>query len=74
MRTPPRAANNYLYRRVTPVGLYNEAAVLPVARPKLGIFLVFKAKKKSRWGSGWKIKWSEYHARLSLAYSGETGK
>ncbi|MCU7510793.1 hypothetical protein B6I44_10170 [Klebsiella quasipneumoniae] len=49
------AAKNYLYRRVTPVGLYNEAAVLPVARLKLGIFLVFKAKK-SRWGSGWKNK------------------
>lgn len=47
MRRAPHAAKNYLYRRVTPVGLYNEAAVLPVARPKLGIFLVFKAKKKA---------------------------
>ncbi|HCI4585759.1 TPA: hypothetical protein NO899_000678 [Klebsiella quasipneumoniae subsp. quasipneumoniae] len=73
MRRAPHAAKNYLYRRVTPVGLYNEAAVFPVARLELGIFLVFKAKK-SRWGSGWRIKWSEYHARLSLAYSGKTGK
>jgi hypothetical protein len=46
---------------------------LPVARLKLGIFLVFKEKKAAGEAAG-KIKWSEYHARLSLAYSGETGK
>ena len=45
-------AKNYLYRRSTPVGLYNEAAVLPVARLKLGIFLVFKEKKAAGEAAG----------------------
>ncbi|HBR6765053.1 TPA: hypothetical protein RRV19_003273 [Klebsiella pneumoniae] len=45
------AANNYLYRRITTVGLYNEAAALPFARRKFRIFTGF-TDKKSRWGSG----------------------
>ncbi|AIX83940.1 hypothetical protein WDT62_26255 [Klebsiella pneumoniae] len=45
------AAKNYLYRRITTVGLYNEAAALPFARRKLRIFPDF-TDKKSRWGSG----------------------
>ncbi|HFO3134311.1 TPA: hypothetical protein ACHG5P_000262 [Klebsiella pneumoniae] len=32
------AAKNYLYRRITTVGLYNEAAALPFARRKFRIF------------------------------------
>ncbi|ELN9411348.1 hypothetical protein ACNF14_10070 [Klebsiella pneumoniae] len=39
------AANNYLYRRITTVGLYNEAAALPFARRKFRIFLVLRIKK-----------------------------
>ncbi|EEW40663.1 TPA: hypothetical protein M2P37_004247 [Klebsiella pneumoniae] len=45
------AAKNYLYRRITTVGLYNEAAALPFARLKFRIFPGF-TDKKSRWGSG----------------------
>ncbi|MGH4161237.1 hypothetical protein [Klebsiella pneumoniae] len=45
------AAKNYLYRRITTVGLYNEAAALPFARRQLRIFPDF-TDKKSRWGSG----------------------
>ncbi|WP_373860690.1 hypothetical protein [Klebsiella pneumoniae] len=45
------AANNYLYRRIATVGLYNEAAALSFARRKLRIFPDF-TDKKSRWGSG----------------------
>ncbi|RTD71304.1 hypothetical protein EJ896_18460 [Klebsiella quasipneumoniae subsp. similipneumoniae] len=66
-------AKNYLYRRSTPVGLYNEAAVIPLVWLKFRFFL-FLRPKKSRWGSGWKIKRSEYHARLSLAYIRGIGK
>ncbi|MFB3992993.1 hypothetical protein [Klebsiella pneumoniae] len=40
------AAKNYLYRRITTVGLYNEAAALSFARRKLRIFPDFKDKKK----------------------------
>ncbi|EPY5281919.1 hypothetical protein L5467_24130 [Klebsiella pneumoniae] len=39
------AAKNYLYRRITTVGLYNEAAALPFARRKLRIFPDFTDKK-----------------------------
>ncbi|EPX3547967.1 hypothetical protein [Klebsiella pneumoniae] len=39
------AANNYLYRRITTVGLYNEAAALPFARRKFRIFPGFTDKK-----------------------------
>ncbi|HDE1049037.1 TPA: hypothetical protein ACGE8U_004240 [Klebsiella pneumoniae] len=39
------AANNYLYRRITTVGLYNEAAALSFARRKLRIFPDFTDKK-----------------------------
>ncbi|WP_394610051.1 hypothetical protein [Klebsiella pneumoniae] len=45
------AAKNYLYRRITTVELYNEAAALPFARRQLRIFPGF-TDKKSRWGSG----------------------
>ncbi|OCV79690.1 hypothetical protein A9P97_17860 [Klebsiella pneumoniae] len=45
------AAKNYLYRRITTVGLYNEAAALLFARLKFIIFPGF-TDKKSRWGSG----------------------
>ncbi|HBU1849341.1 TPA: hypothetical protein MCS64_003938 [Klebsiella pneumoniae] len=45
------AAKNYLYRRITTVGLDNEAAALPFARRKFRIFPGF-TDKKSRWGSG----------------------
>ncbi len=41
------AAKNYLYRRITTVGLYNEAAALSFARRKLRIFPDFT--DKSRW-------------------------
>ncbi|MBH8401324.1 hypothetical protein [Klebsiella pneumoniae] len=41
------AAKNYLYRRITTVGLYNEAAALSFARRKLRIFPDFTDKKKS---------------------------
>ncbi|WP_181963662.1 hypothetical protein, partial [Klebsiella pneumoniae] len=40
------AAKNYLYRRITTVGLYNEAAALPFARLKFRIFPGFTDKKK----------------------------
>ena len=40
------AAKNYLYRRITTVGLYNEAAALSFARRKLRIFPDFTDKKK----------------------------
>ncbi|HBQ0755678.1 TPA: hypothetical protein MFA42_001188 [Klebsiella pneumoniae] len=40
------AAKNYLYRRITTVGLYNEAAALPFARRKFRIFPGFTDKKK----------------------------
>ncbi|WP_234246408.1 hypothetical protein [Klebsiella pneumoniae] len=40
------AAKNYLYRRITTVGLYNEAAALPFARRKLRLFPDFTDKKK----------------------------
>ncbi|EPL9713165.1 hypothetical protein WJC07_003330 [Klebsiella pneumoniae] len=41
------AAKNYLYRRITTVGLYNKAAALSFARRKLRIFPDFTDKKKA---------------------------
>ncbi|EIX9662869.1 hypothetical protein ML088_004794 [Klebsiella pneumoniae] len=39
------AANNYLYRRITTVGLYNEAAALPLPDGNSEFFLVLRIKK-----------------------------
>ncbi|HDH0767500.1 hypothetical protein AB0175_07900 [Klebsiella pneumoniae] len=67
------AAKNYLYRRITTVGLYNEAAALSFARRKLRIFPDFTDKKKPL-GKRLAKKWSEYHARLILAHIRAIGK
>ncbi|QEP92476.1 hypothetical protein FZ928_11470 [Klebsiella pneumoniae] len=41
------AAKNYLYRRITTVGLYNEAAALPLCQTEIQNFSGFTDKKKA---------------------------